>query len=109
MKTVVDKLPKQNVICIDKVPSNAVIGYVTKNSKTFMLGYPLEGDKTFVFINTKDAHSAVGVVIEAFDSRKAIEQTMERFSNLDFSDFIVFDSIQEALQFAVKYNNSNKN
>jgi hypothetical protein len=102
MKRIVTK-KRNNVIQFDSIGCENVIDYISNmvgKPRCFVLGY--RNDDFFVFVNLTRYTNVIR--IQASCPQKAIEDMMEKH-NMKLSDFMVFDSMKEAIEFANKHNN----
>lgn len=93
-----DKVIKFSAIHGDHVI--AYISHITGKPRCFLLGY--RNDNFFIFVNLTRYTNVIR--IEASHPQKAIDAMMAKHAELKLSDFMVFDSVKEAIEFANKFN-----
>lgn len=102
MKKIVRK-KTDNVIKFDSIHSDNIIAYTSHifgKPHCFLLGY--RNDDFFTFVNLTRYTNAIR--IQASHPQKAIDAMMAKHTELKLSDFMVFDSVKEAVEFANKFN-----
>lgn len=108
MKKVISQVTDKSVILLKSISFRAIIGYIaespSKKQRAFMLGYPLNNCKGYAFFNTSELTG--GIVVNADNPQDAIH-AMRVQLNMKPEEFLVFDSMQEAMKFAVETNKSN--
>ena len=108
MKKIVDRTTKRDIVVLDEIGSDAdcVLGYIVSNKgkKELMLGY--RNNDIFHYFNLGRYTNAISINIKNQSIKEIIKATKGKFSDLKTSDFVLFDSIGEAVAYAHKLNNS---